>query len=43
MSPEGKSLHTSGAPIFMAATQGVPPDCLALGARRAYVPGPMGV
>lgn len=43
MSPGGESLHTSGAPIFMAATQGISLDCLALGARRASVPGPMGV
>lgn len=43
VSPERELLHVSGAPIFVAAVQGTPLDCLALEARGTCIPGPMGL
>lgn len=48
--PAGELLHTSGAPVFfisgdpvfVAASQGMPLDCLTLEAREAYIPGSHG-
>lgn len=36
-------LHVSNAPIFVAAAQRMPLDCLALEVREACVPGHMGL
>ena len=39
ISPIWKLVHTSGALVFVAATQGTPFDCLALMASRACIHG----
>lgn len=36
-------VHTSGALAFIAATQGTPPDCLAVVTREADIAGPAAI
>lgn len=43
VSPRRKGLHTSGAPIFISAAQGIPLEYLTLEARGTCVCGPMGL